>query len=253
MVVLLFAVNLSLCAGLIQTASASTSESEGGIVQMNFHAYSLLYYNSNMSLFIYRGADTRPPVYTRPLSTVVSCSFSSFQFRQFLPSSAQALFADADLWFGGILWITQPLTENMTVRGNMSMTVWMSTPDASVKASEYIFGVTELDSTANPVGEPTYGYYHNNGSVLGSTANPYRLAIGIDRTFASGHIIAFIVGVGSSTKGWRYQVYFDSASTNSFAELPILNVPIPEFSQVGVAVSMSFAVLCSYLIRRRRN
>lgn len=74
-----------------------------------------------------------------------------------------------------------------------------------------------------------------------------------NQTYAKGNIIGFFVIVGSATQGWRYQVYFDSPSANSSAELPVLSVPVPEFSQIGAAIVLAVTVFSSYLMARRRS
>jgi len=250
--VLLLVVSLWNSAGLVQMASADRSESENSPVVLNFHAYSLIYHNSNASIFVYNGADTNPPTYATPLTTAISCSSSSVQFLQFLPPGAQEWFAGVNVWLGMVSWVTQPLVEDMTIRGDVNMTVWMSSPDPEVTASGYIFGILEVDNTASPIGEPAYAYYYNYGSVLGPSPTPYRLMFSADRSLAKGHLIAFFVVVASTSESWRYQVYFDSASTNSFVALPVLSVPVPEFSQIWIALGISFVVL-SYLMTSRRS
>lgn len=244
--------NLTACVQLVQIASADNAGSDNGFLTMNFHMRALVYSNS-VSIFIYNGADTNPPIYATPITAPVSCSSSSLDFEQFLPSSAQTWFSDGNVWFGGVSWVTQPLAEDLTIRGNASITVWMSSSDTNVAKSGYVLGISESDSMANIVGDTMYEYYYNNGSVLRSTPSAYRLTFNVDRTFRKGNLIAFFAGVGSTSKGWQYQVYFDSPSANSSAELPVAGAPVPEFSQMGVLATVSFAVLASYMLTRRRN
>ena len=228
----------------VQIASAGNSPAEIGLSKMNFHMYSLVYSNSNSSIFIYNGADSNPPTYATPVTSVVSC-----KVRQ----SAQIWFGQTDVWLGGISWITQPLTEDMTIQGKVTVTVWMSTLDQETAASGYAFGLSEADGLGNPIGDPFYQYYYNYGSVLGSLPTAFNLSFNVTRTFTKGNIVSFFVVVGSTTEGWRYQVYFDSASTNSFADVPILSVPVPEFSQAGAAMTMALVVLSCYAVARRKN
>jgi len=245
--------SLVLSAQLAPVALADNPGSEANPLTMIFHMHGLVYGNSIGSIFIYNGADTNPPTYATPVTASVYCSSSALDFQQFLPQSAQTWFTGGNVWFGGISWITQPLAEDLAIKGNVSMTVWMSSFDPNVAVSGYVFGVSETDSSANIVGDPAYEYYYGNGDVLGSTPSLYRLTFNVDRTFTRGNIVAFFVGVGSTTKDWRYQVYFDSQTMNSFTELPVLTVPVPEFSQIGILASASVAVLSSYLFTRSRN
>ena len=245
-----FILGLIVFAQSVQFVSADNTGADASSVTMNFHMHSLVF-SVSASVFIYNGADTGPPTYAKPVTTLVSCSSSSSEFQQFLPQSAQTWSSDSNLWFGGVSWITQPLDEDLTIRGNANMTVWMSGSDTDVAESGYVFGISESDSMKNIVGEPMYEYYLGKGSVLESTPSLHRLTFNVDRTFTKGNLIAFFVGVWSTTKGWQYQVYFDSPTANSFAELPLASVPIPEFSQMGILVSVSFAVLSSYMLIRR--
>jgi len=234
----------------IQFVTADNMGADSTSVTMNFHMHSLVF-SVSASVFIYDGADTGPPTYATPVTTPVSCSSSSSEFQQFLPQSAQTRPSDSNVWFGGVSWVTQPLDEDLTIRGNASMTVWMSSSDTDVAESGYVFGMSESDSIANIVGEPMYGYYYAKGSVLESTPSLRRLTFSVDRTFTKGNLIAFFVAVWSTTKGWQYQVYFDSPAANSFAELPVASVPVPEFSQMGILVSVNFALLSSYMLIRK--
>ena len=244
MLALVFILSVTADGQLVKIASADDPTTEVNLFEMNFHMYSLVYSNSNSSILIYNGADTNPPTYADPVTGQVSCS---------VRQSAQIWFAQADVWLGGVSWITQPLAEDVTIQGNVSMTVWMSTPDQETLASGYAFGLSEVDSMANPIGDPSYQYYYSLGSVLTPSRAPFQLAFTVNRTFTKGNILGFFVIVGSATEGWRYQVYFDSPSINSFAELPVLGVAIPEFSQAGLAISMTLAMLCSYAVVRRKK
>jgi len=252
-VVTFFIIGLIVFAQSFQLVSADNMESDASFVTLNFHMHSLVFSVSE-SVFIYNGADTGPPTHATPVTTMVSCGSSSSDFKQFLPQSAKAWSSDSNVWFGGVSWVTQPLDEDLTIRGNATMTVWMSSSDTDVAESGYVFGMSESDSMANIVGEPMYEYHLGKGSVLDSTPSLHRLTLNVDRTFTKGNLIAFFVAVWSTTRGWQYQVYFDSPAANSFAELPVASVPVPEFSQIGMLVSLSFAVLSSYaLIRRSRR
>jgi len=228
-VVLICLVSLFFSAWLAQFPYANSLQSDTTILAMNFHMRLLVYGNSNGSMFVYNGADGNPPTFATPATTLVSCN---------IRQSLGTWFLGMDGWFGGVAWITQPLAENMTILGNANMTVWMSTPDSAPLASGYAFGISEVDSLGNPVGEFIYNYRYVNGSVLGSSPAPFELSFNVDRTFVKGNIIGFFALVGSTTEAWHYQVYFDSLGINSFASLPIVAVPIPEFWQTsGIAIA----------------
>jgi hypothetical protein len=217
---------------------------EANIVRMNFHMYRSIYRNSNSSVFIYNGADTNPPTYASAPNTLVSCA---------VHQSAQIWFTGIDAWLGGISWITQPLSEDLTIQGNVSMTVWMNTPDPAPIASGYAFGLTEADNTGNPIGNQFYQYTYGYRSILNQAPAPFTLTFGVDQTFVKGNILSFFVIVGSTTKEWRYQVYFDSPDMNSSAELPTVAIPVPEFSQLGVVACMTLVMLGLCAIRGRRG
>jgi hypothetical protein len=243
-VVLLSGLNAIVCAGSVQVALAGLSESEGSGVLMNFHMYSVVYAASNSSIFVYNGADLNSPTYSTAVTTQVFC-----RVRQ----STQVWFADVDVWLGGVSWITQPLPDDVTIRGEARMVVWMSAPQQETIASGYAFGISEVDGTGNPIGEPAYQYYYSHGNVFGSSPTAFELSFTVDRTFAKGHIIGFIVVVGSTSQDWQFQVYFDSADLNSFVALPVIAGVIPEFTQIGGVASMAVALVFTCLIARRRT
>jgi hypothetical protein len=244
LLILVIIVNLTFYAQFAQVGAADPQASQPSLVKMSFHMYGQVYRNSNSSIFVYNGADTNAPTYTTAPNTKVSC---------LIHQSAQVWFAGVDAWFGGVSWITQPLAEEMTIQGNVSMTVWMSTDDSPPIASGYAFGLTEVDNMGNPIGNQFYQYSYGSGNVLSQSPTQYTLVFGVNRTFSKGNILGFFVIVGSTTEGWHYQAYFDSPSKDSFAELPIMSTPVPEFSQLGTVVCMTLAVLCFGFTHRRRR
>ena len=133
------------------------------------------------------------------------------------------------------------------------MTVWMTSTDQQPFASGYALGLSEVDSMGNYIGEPMYQYYYSTGSVLSSSAQPITLSFSVNQTFTKGNIIGFFVIVGSTTEGWEFRVFFDSADMNSFATLPVLASPIPEYPQTGIVATMAIMVLCTYFLARRRQ
>jgi len=231
-------------AACLEPTYADTSPSQDAAMTMNFHMYSKVYVSSNSSILVYNGADTGPPTYSTPATGQVFC-----RVRQ----GAQIWFADVDAWLGGVSWITQPLAEDMQIQGDVHMTVWMASPDQQPFASGYAFGLSEVDPMGNLIGEPMYQYYYSTGNVLSSSAQPVTLSFTVDRTFTKGNIIGFLVIVGSTTEGWQFQVFFDSTDMNSFASLPVLAAPIPEYPQIGIVGTMAIAVFCTYFIVRRRQ
>jgi hypothetical protein len=227
-------------------------ESGNAPITMIFHRGPTVYSNS-ASIFIYSGADTNPPTYSTPATTSVSCISSPSDFQQFLPANALTSLSADNLSVGGVAWITQPLSEDLTARGNASMTVWMSSPNTDVAESGFLLGMAESTGMVNVVGEPMYRYQQASGSFLQSSPSLYRLTFGVDRTFAKGNIIAFFVIAGATNEGWQYQVYFDSPGMNSFAELPLDGAPIPELSQVGTVACMALTMLFFGLVYRRKR
>jgi len=243
-VLLVIMANLALYAQSAPTVAADMQASQSSLVKMSFHMYTPVYTNSNSSILVYNGADTSPPTHSSPPTATVSCA---------IHQSTQIWFAGVDAWFGGVSWITQPLPEEMTIQGNVSMTVWMSTADSPPTVSGYAFGLTEVDSMGNPIGDQSYQYTYGTGSVLSQSAAQYTLVFGVNRTFAKGNILGFFVIVGPTTEGWHYQAYFDSPSKDSFVDLPTMSTPIPEFSQLGTAACMMLTMLCLGIIHRRKR
>ena len=244
LIILVYVLGLAACAQFVRAGAPSELGLEANIVRMNFHMYRSIYKNSNSSVLIYDGANTNPPTYASAPNTLVSCA---------VHQSAQIWFTGVDAWLGGISWITQPLSEDMTIQGNVSMTVWMNTPDPAPIASGYAFGLTEADNTGNPIGNQFYQYKYGYGSSLDQSPTSFTLVFGVNRTFLKGNILGFFVIVGSATKEWHYQVHFDSPSMNSFAELPAMSVAVPEFSRVGAVACMTIVIVGLCAIRRRRK
>jgi hypothetical protein len=243
-VLLVIIANLALYAQSAPMVAADMQASQSSLVKMSFHMYGQVYGNSNSSVLVYNGADTSPPTHSTPPTATVSCA---------IHQSTQIWFTAVDAWFGGVSWITQPLAEEMTIQGNVSMTVWMSAVDSPPIASGYAFGLTEVDSMGNPIGDQSYQYTYGTGSVLSQSPTRYTLVFGVNRTFAKGNILGFFVIVGSTTEGWHYQAYFDSPSKDSFVELPTMSTPIPEFSQLGTVACMMLTMLCFSIIHRRKR
>jgi len=243
-VLLVIIANLALYAQFAPMVAADVQASQSSLVKMSFHMYTPVYSNSNSSILVYSGADTNPPTYSTPPMASVSCA---------IHQSTQILSAGVDAWFGSVSWITQPLAEEMTIEGNVSMTVWMSTADSAPMASGYELGLTEVDNMGNPIGNQLYQYRYGTGSVLSQSPTRYTLVFGVNRTFAKGNILGFFVIVGSTAQGWHYQVYFDSPSMDSFAELPTISTSIPEFSQLGIVACMTLSMLCLGIIHRRKH
>jgi hypothetical protein len=243
-VLLVIMANLALYAQSAPMVAADVQASKSSLVKMSFHMYTPVYSNSNSSILVYNGADTNPPTYSTPPIASVSCA---------IHQSTQIWFSGVDAWFGGVSWITQPLAEEMTIQGDVSMSVWMSATDSPPTASGYAFGLTEVDNMGNPIGDQSYQYSYGSGSVLSQSPAQYTLVFGVNRTFAKGNILGFFVIVGSTTEGWHYQAYFDSPSKDSFVELPTMSTPIPEFSQLGTVACMALAMLCFGIIHRRKR
>ena len=244
LIILAAMLGLTASAQFAKVVRSSDLAAEASSVRMNFHMYGPVYTYSNSSMFIYNGADTNPPTYAIAPTTLVTCA---------VHQTTRILFAGVDAWLGIVSWITQPLSEEMTIRGNVSMTVWMSTPDPPPTASGYAFGLTEADSMGNPTGNQFYQYKYAYGSILNKSPAQFTLVFNVDRTFAKGNILDFFVIVGSTTENWHYQVYFDSPSMNSFAELPTIGTPVPEFSQLRAVVCMTLVILGLCILRRRRG
>jgi hypothetical protein len=240
----LLAVNLCISAGLVHAAPSGSSGSGNAVALLNFHMYSVVYANSNSSMFVYNGADVNPPTYSTAPTTQVFCR---------IHQSTGTWFGDVDVWLGGVSWITQPLPEDVTVQGEVRMVVWMSSPQQETAASGYAFGISEVDEMGNPIGEPAYQYYYSFSNVLSPSPTPFELTFTVDQTFAGGHIIGFFAIVGSTSPGWQFQVYFDSPSMNSFIALPVIAGVIPEFTQIGAIVSMAVALVFTCVIARKRT
>jgi len=241
---MLLAVNLCISAGLVHAAPSGSSGSGDGVALLNFHMYSVVYANSNSSMFVYNGADVNPPTYSTAPTTQVFCR---------IHQSAGSWFGDVDVWLGVVSWITQPLPEDVTVQGEVRMVVWMNAPEQETTASGYAFGISEVDEMGNPIREPAYEYYYSFGNVFSSSPTPFELAFAVDQTFAGGHIIGFFVIVGSTSQDWQFQVYFDSPNMSSFVMLPVIAGVIPEFTQIGAIASMAVTLVLTCVIARRRT
>ncbi len=235
--------NFVLYVQFVHAAAAEEQVSQSGLVKMSFHMYRSVYASSNSSILIYDGADENPPTYATARTAAVSCN---------IHQSTRLWFALIDAWVGGVSWITQPLAADMTIQGNATMTVWMSSLDPVPIASGYAFGLTETDATGNPIGDQFYQYKYDIGSILSQSPTKYTLTFAVNRTISKGHILAFFVIVGSTTEGWRYQAYFDSPNMDSNVQFTTVSIPIPEFSKVGTVACMTLVVLFVFFLRKPR-
>ena len=236
------------------TITTTTLPSQTSIATMNFHMNSVVYRSSD-SIQVYNGADSNPPVQASPFVATVSCSSSISDFRQFLPLEYESLMGGAQAWTGIVVWVTQPLANDMTIRGTVNMTVWMNAPQPEVRMSAYALGMAEANAGAlKLVSQPVYGYRASNGSILGPSPQPHQVALSLDRTLTKGNIIAFVVAVAATTQGWCYEVHFDSPSMNSHATRPVVAaVPVAEFAKMPAVITMTVVFLVLIMSRRTRK
>jgi hypothetical protein len=205
---------------------ASAQASVSGRV-FYFHYKSEMYRSENASVVILEEANLTIPSASTPRILEVSAAVLN----------ATSVFGS--VWIGSVAWVTQPLTEATTVQGALTFTVWLSSDDAPPSFSGVGAGIAVLSQQNQTVGKYVYTYSYAQGKILTSTPSEYSFNVELNQEISEGQRLAFAVGVGSTTPGWRMKILFDDLQHPSRVLLPSNITVVPEF-QLNAVILIAF-------------
>jgi hypothetical protein len=182
-----------------------------------FHFESETYRNENESIIVVEEANLTAPAGSTPRVFEVAASIKN----------ATTIFGT--IWVGSVAWVTRPLTELAMFSGTATFTVWLSSDDVTPSFSGVGAGVAVLDQENQTVGNYHYSFNYAHGKVLTTTPTLYSFNVQLDQLVSPGQRLVFAVGVGSTTEGWRMNVFFDDLQYSSRVQLPTNITVVPEF------------------------
>jgi hypothetical protein len=204
-----------------------------------FHLGSEIYRSQNESATVIEEANVNAP------------TSSSGQALQVAAAIQNATTIFGTIWVGTVGWITEPLGSPTSIVGTASFTVWLSSDDAPPSFSGIGAGVAVLNQQNQTVGNYEYTFNYAHGKVLTATPTPYTFNLDLDRNVLAGQRLVFAVGVGSTTEGWRMNIFFDGTQYQSRVQLPQSITVVPEFEPGATLLTMLIAVVLSFTVKRR--
>lgn len=143
-----------------------------------------------------------------------------------------------------VAWFAKAFTSKVKLDGDVMMHVWMSSSDGlwPWEGSLYFMGVGDYSpasSTVEILG--TYVSSGVSGNILASSPQEYFTMMRINQhDFETGNRLMFFAGAGSTKQGWKFTIYFDSATWNSRVEIPAdPTLTVPEFGKASIVLVLS--------------
>jgi hypothetical protein len=204
-----------------------------------FHFLSETYRNDNESVIVVEDATSTPPAGSTPRVLEVAASIKN----------ATTIFGT--IWVGSIAWVTRPLTQPAMVSGSATFTVWLSSDDVTPSFSGVGAGVAVLDQENQTVGNYHYSFDYAHGKILTGSPTLYSFNVQLDQLISPDQRLVFAVGVGSTTQGWRMDVYFDDLQYPSHVLLPTNITVVPEFEPSRFLLTALIAVVLALTITRQ--
>ncbi len=160
-----------------------------------------------------------------------------------------------------VAWVSNPFPAAVTLDGNVVMHVWMSSTDglAPWQGSEFFMGIADY-SPANSTQFQLLDDYQSNATIgyNGFTSSPNEYVINTMRInqhqFQAGSMLMFIAGAGSNKQGYTFNVYFDSPTWQSRADVPAdPSLSVPEFPNLFPIILSALLLLPIVRVNRRRT
>ncbi len=160
-----------------------------------------------------------------------------------------------------VAWVSNPFPAAVTLDGNVVMHVWMSSTDglAPWQGSEFFMGIPDY-SPANSTQFQLLDDYQSNATIgyNGFTSSPNEYVINTMRInqhqFQAGSMLMFIAGAGSNKQGYTFNVYFDSPTWQSRADVPAdPSLSVPEFPNLFPIILSALLLLPIVRVNRRRT
>jgi hypothetical protein len=157
-----------------------------------------------------------------------------------------------------VAWVTSPFPTTLTLDGNVTMHVWMSsnTSLGFMQGSEFFMGVADYSPAGSGQFQLIDDYQSNAGfgNVLTKSPVEYIETLRINQhQFAQGNMIMLFAGVGSNAQGYTFTVYFDSPAWDSRADIPAdPALTVAEFPNT-ILITVSTLALALIQIKRGRG
>jgi len=182
-----------------------------------FHLKAVTYRSENASVTFVEEANLTAPLGSTPRVFEVAAAIRN----------ATTIFGT--IWVGSVAWVTGPLTEPAMLGGTATFTVWLSSDDVTPSFSGVGAGIVVLNQQNQTVGNYRYAFTYARGKVLSGTPALYSFNVELNQNVSAGQRLVFAVGVGSTTEGWRMNVFFDDVQHSSGVQLPMAVTVVPEF------------------------
>ena len=204
-----------------------------------FHLKAVTYRSANASVTVVEGANLTAPSGSIPRVFEVAAAIRN----------ATTIFGA--IWVGSVAWMTEPLTEPTMLDGTATFTVWLSSDDTTPSLSGVGAGIAVLNQQNQSIGNYRYAFTYARGKVLTGTPTLYSFNVGLNQNVSVGQRLIFAVGVGSTTEGWRMNVYFDDVQHSSGVQLPTAVTVVPEFDPVTFFLAILIPTTLSLSIPRQ--
>jgi hypothetical protein len=156
-----------------------------------------------------------------------------------------------------VAWVTNPFPSTLTLDGNVTMHVWMSS-NASIgllEGSELFMGIADYSPAGSGQFQLLDDYQSTPGfgNVLTRYPTEYVETLTISQhQFAQGDMIMFFTGVGVNQRGYTFTVYFDDPARPSRADVPAdPTLTTPEFP--NTILTTTTALLLAFVLIKRRQ
>ncbi len=160
-----------------------------------------------------------------------------------------------------VAWVSNPFSATVTLDGSVVMHVWMSSNDSLYpwQGSEFFMGIADYSPTNSTQFQLLDGY-QSTASIgyNGFTSSPNEYVVNTMRInqhqFQAGSMLMFIAGAGSNKQGYSFNVYFDSPTWQSRADVPAdPSLTVSEFSNLLPILLLTLLLLPIVQIKRRRT
>jgi hypothetical protein len=132
--------------------------------------------------------------------------------------------------------------------GTATFTVWLSSDDVTPSFSGVGAGVAVLNQQNQTVGNYRYAFDYARGKALTGTPTLYSFNVELNQNVSAGQRLVFAVGVGSTTEGWRMNVFFDDVQHSSGVQLPTAVTVVPEFDAATFFLAILIPTILSLTI-----
>ena len=216
---------------------SAQSPVSGGIFY--FHLKAVTYRSENASITVVEEANLTAPSGSTPKVFEVAAAIRN----------ATTIFGT--IWVGSVAWVTEPLTEPTMLGGTATFTAWLSSDDVTPSFSGVGAGIAVLNQLNQTVRNYRYAFTYARGKVLSGTPALYSFNVELNQNVSAGQRLVFAVGVGSTTEGWRMNVFFDDVQHSSGVQLPTAVTVVPEFDPATFFLAILIPTILSLRIPRQ--